>query len=78
MACTRCTFGLILVYNLCIGNITPPVGNTLFVAIKVGDTSLAKTIPYMLWYYLAILIGLMLVTYLPFFSMGLPMAAGLV
>ena len=28
-------FGLILVYNLCIGNITPPVGNTLFVAIKV-------------------------------------------
>ena len=71
-------FGLILVYNLCIGNITPPVGNTLFVAIKVGDTSLAKTIPYMLWYYLAILIGLMLVTYLPFFSMGLPMAAGLV
>ena len=44
-------FGLILVYNLCIGNITPPVGNTLFVAIKVGNTSLAKTIPYMLWYY---------------------------
>ena len=31
-------FGLILVYNLCIGNITPPVGNTLFVAIKVGKT----------------------------------------
>ena len=30
-------FGLILVYNLCIGNITPPVGNTLFVSIKVGD-----------------------------------------
>ena len=43
-------FGLILVYNLCIGNITPPVGNTLFVAIKVGDTTLAKVIPYMLRY----------------------------
>ena len=55
-------FGLILVYNLCIGNITPPVGNTLFVAIKVGDTSLQKTMPYMLWYYLAILAGLILVT----------------
>ena len=38
-------FGLILVYNLCIGNITPPVGNTLFVAIKVGKTSLAKVMP---------------------------------
>lgn len=70
-------FGLILVYNLCIGNITPPVGNTLFVAIKVGDSSLAKTIPYMLWYYVAILIGLMLVTYVPALSMGLPMMAGL-
>ena len=34
-------FGLILVYNLCIGNITPPVGNTLFVSIKVGKTTLA-------------------------------------
>ena len=41
-------FGLVLVYNLCIGNITPPVGNTLFVAIKVGRTTLAKTMPYML------------------------------
>lgn len=71
-------FGLILVYNLCIGNITPPVGNTLFVAIKVGDTTLAKTMPYMLWYYLMILIGLILVTYVLFLSTGLPMAAGLI
>ena len=71
-------FGLILVYNLCIGNITPPVGNTLFVAIKVGKTSLAKVMPYMLLYYMAILIGLLLVTYVPFVSMGLPSLAGMV
>ena len=71
-------FGLILVYNLCIGNITPPVGNTLFVAIKVGDTSLQKTMPYMLWYYLAILAGLILVTYVPFISTGLPAMMGLI
>lgn len=71
-------FGLILVYNLCIGNITPPVGNTLFVSIKVGKTTLAKTIPYMLWYYAAILIGLLLVTYVSGLSMGLPILAGLV
>ena len=70
-------FGLILVYNLCIGNITPPVGNTLFVAIKVGKTSLAKVIPYMLMYYAAILIGLLLVTYIPALSMALPRIAGL-
>lgn len=71
-------FGLILVYNLCIGNITPPVGNTLFVGIKIGRTSLAKVMPYMLMYYAAIIGGLLLVTYVPFFSMALPQAAGLV
>lgn len=71
-------FGLILVYNLCIGNITPPVGNTLFVSIKVGKTTLAKVMPYMLLYYVAILVGLLLVTYVPFISMGLPSLAGLV
>ena len=70
-------FGLILVYNLCIGNITPPVGNTLFVAIKVGKTSLAKVMPYMLMYYAAILIGLLLITYIPALSMALPRKAGL-
>ena len=70
-------FGLVLVYNLCIGNITPPVGNTLFVAIKVGRSTLAKTMPYMLWYYVAILVGLLLVTYIPAISMILPQLAGL-
>ena len=71
-------FGLILVYNLCIGNITPPVGNTLFVGIKVGKTTLAKVMPYMLLYYVAILAGLLLVTYIPAVSMILPQMGGLV
>ncbi len=70
-------FGLILVYNLCIGNITPPVGNTLFVAIKVGKTTLGKVMPYMLIFYAFILIGLMMVTYIPAVSIGLPMAMGI-
>lgn len=71
-------FGLMIVYNLCIGNITPPVGNTLFVAIKVGDTSLSKVMPYMLRFYAAILIGLLLVTYVPMTSLVLPLKAGLI
>lgn len=70
-------FGLILVYNLCIGNITPPVGNTLFVAVKVGKTSLAEVMPRMLLYYAAILAGLLLVTFLPAVSLALPETAGL-
>ncbi len=71
-------FGLILIYNLCIGNITPPVGNTLFVGIKVGKTTLGKVIPYMLMYYVAIIIGLLLVTYVPMVSLGLPTLAGMI
>lgn len=39
---------------------------------------LTQTIPYMLWYYVAILIGLLLVTYIPFLNIGLPTAAGLI
>lgn len=71
-------FGLVIVYNLCIGNITPPVGNTLFVAIKVGDTTLSEVMPYMLRYYIAILIGLILVTYVPAIALHLPTSAGLI
>ena len=71
-------FGIILVYNLCIGNITPPVGNTLFVAIRVGDSSLAGVMKYMLQYYGAILAGLLLVTYVPAISLWLPTLAGLI
>ena len=74
---TSIQFGLILVYNLCIGNITPPVGNALFVGIKVGLTTLAKVMPYMLLYYAAILCGLLLVTYIPAISLALPQMTGL-
>jgi len=71
-------FGLILVYNLCIGNITPPVGNTLFVGIKIGRTTLAKVLPYMLMYYVAIITGLLLVTYIPAVTLILPQLTGLI
>ena len=54
-----------------------PVGNTLFVAIKVGKTSLGKVMPYMLIFYAFILLGLMAVTYIPAVSIGLPMAMGI-
>lgn len=70
-------FGIILVYNLCIGNITPPVGNTLLVAIRVGNRTLAKVMKYMFGYYAAILVGLLLVTYIPWISMWLPKLVGL-
>lgn len=45
---------------------------------STNHPTLGKVMPYMLMYYVAILIGLMLVTYVPFVSLGLPMAAGLI
>ena len=55
-----------------------PVGNALFVGIKVGRTTLAKVMPYMLMYYAAIIGGLLLGTYIPAVSMVLPQVTGLV
>ena len=60
------------------GAMKAPVGNALFVGIKVGRTTLAKVMPYMLMYYAAIILGLLLVTYIPAVSMVLPQITGLV
>lgn len=53
------------------------MGNALFVGIKVGRTSLSKVMPYMLMYYVAIIGGLLLVTFIPAVSTALPQAMGL-
>ena len=60
------------------GAMKAPVGNALFVGIKVGRTTLAKVMPYMLMYYAAIILGLLLITYIPAVSMVLPQVTGLV
>ena len=53
------------------------MGNALFVGVKVGRTSLEKIMPYMLMYYVAIISGLLLVTYIPTVSLFLPQLTGL-
>ncbi|MEG0014570.1 MAG: TRAP transporter large permease [Cellulosilyticaceae bacterium] len=70
-------FGIMLVFNLCIGNITPPVGNTLFVGCRVGKTKIEEVVKYLLPYYVAIIIVLMMVTFIPQVSMFIPQLMGL-
>lgn len=70
-------FGIMLVFNLCIGTITPPVGNVLFVGVKVAKTRIEDVIKPLLPYYCAIFIVLLLVTYIPEVSMFLPKIMGL-
>lgn len=71
-------FGIMLIFNLCIGTITPPVGTTLFVGVKVGKVKIETVFRQLLWYFLAIFIVLMLVTYIPQLSLWLPSLMGYV
>ena len=71
-------FGIIIVFNLCIGNITPPVGNTLFVGVKVGNLKIEDVMRELIKYYVVIIIVLMFVTYIPDLSLYLPKLSGLI
>lgn len=71
-------FGIMMIFNLCIGTITPPVGTTLFVGVKVGGVKIESVISQLLIYFAAIFIVLMLVTYIPILSLWLPSLMGYV
>lgn len=65
-------FGLIMIANLCIGLCTPPVGTCLFVGCGVGETTIVKVIRPLLPFFAAMVVALMLVTYIPQISMFIP------
>lgn len=71
-------FGIIIVYNLCIGNITPPVGNSLFVGAKVAKLKIEDVMKELVKFYGVIIIVLFLVTYIESISMFLPNMANLI
>ena len=71
-------FGIMLIFNLCIGTITPPVGTTLFVGVKVGGVKIETVFRHSLPYFFAIIVVLMLVTYIPQLSLWLPGLMGYV
>lgn len=69
-------FGIILVLNLSIGNITPPVGSALFVGASIAKLDLEDVIKPLIPFYIVIIIVLFLVTYIPEISMVLPRMLG--
>jgi len=71
-------FGIMMIFNLCIGTITPPVGTTLFVGVKVGGVSIESVFKQLLIYFAAIFLVLMLITYIPIFTLWLPSLMGYV
>ncbi|MCI8210910.1 hypothetical protein AUC61_15350 [Pseudomonas sp. S25] len=65
-------FGMIMLVNLGIGLITPPVGAVLFVGAAVGKVTIEATVKALLPFYAALFMVLMLVTYIPAISLWLP------
>ena len=65
-------FGVMLILNLGIGTITPPVGPVLFVACAVGKVSMWDATRSSAPFYAACFAVLMLVTYVPALSLWLP------
>ncbi|MEO0571204.1 MAG: TRAP transporter large permease [Bacteroidota bacterium] len=65
-------FGIVMILNLCIGLCTPPVGSVLFVGVGIAKTSIEKVVKPLLPLFLAMIIALFLITYIPQLSLWLP------
>ncbi len=65
-------FGVIVVTNLIIGLVTPPVGTTLFVASGVGRVRMAEMIPHVLKFLIPMFVVQILVTFVPWTTIALP------
>lgn len=69
-------FGIMMIANLCIGLCTPPVGTCLFIGCGVGKTTIAKVTRTMLPFFGAMILALMVITYIPAVSLWLPVKTG--
>jgi len=69
-------FGMIMLLNLGIGLITPPVGPTLFVGCAIGKVSMEEVSRELWPFYGAMCFALLLVTYIPAVSLWLPRVLG--
>lgn len=63
-------FGIVVIVNLAIGMVTPPVGVNLFVGARIGGTSLEKASSGALIFIASMLTVLMLITYVPALSLA--------
>lgn len=70
-------FGVMMVMNLSVGTITPPVGNVLFIGCSVAKLQVEAVLKRIIPFFVAIFITLLFVTYIPALSMWLPGILGL-
>jgi tripartite ATP-independent transporter DctM subunit len=65
-------FGIIMIMNLCIGICTPPVGTCLFVGCGIAETTVTKIMRYIIPFFIAMIIVLLIVTYFEGLSLLIP------
>ena len=70
-------FGTMIVYSLSLGVITPPVGNVLFVGSRVAGLRIEPVVGKLIWFILALVVGLFIVVFVPQLSLWLPTVLGL-
>ena len=71
-------YGVMMVMNLSIGTITPPVGSVLFVGCSISKLKVEEVVKHLVPFFITIFVALMLITYVPAFSEWLPRAVGLI
>ena len=70
-------FGIMMVLNLCVGLCTPPVGSVLFIGCSVAKVKIEQVIQPLLPMFLAMVVVLFLVAFLPEISLLIPRLFGL-
>lgn len=71
-------FGIMMVFNLCIGMCTPPVGSALFIGSGIANVRLEKVVKALIPFFLVLIVTLLMITYIPEISLFLPRLFGLI
>ena len=70
-------FGIIVVFNLMIGMITPPMGMALYIMAAISNVPMKDVISASMRFFFALVFALLLITFIPFLSTFVPGILGL-
>ena len=65
-------FGVVMIFNLMIGLVTPPVGSVLFTVQKVADIPFGELVREMMPFYIPLFLMLLAITFIPAIVLFLP------
>jgi C4-dicarboxylate transporter DctM subunit len=69
-------FGTIIVANIGVGFLLPPIGLCLLVACSVGKVSVTQVVKPIMPYFIIMVVALLIITFVPWISLAIPMLLG--